>query len=59
MEKGCMTVKEAQAYLKIGTTKMHNLIKDPSFPCVRLGRRVIVLPIAEIDRWLNEQAKRT
>ena len=54
---GCYTLKEAKAYLKIGTNKMSNLLKDPSFPCVRLGRRVIV-PVVELERWLSEQARR-
>ena len=56
MEKGCMTVKEAQEYLKIGSTKMHSLLRSPSFPCVRLGRRVII-PVLELERWLSEQAR--
>ena len=54
MEQGYLTVKETQDYLKIGSTKMSLLLKEEGFPCVRLGRRVLIIKDA-LDRWMYER----
>lgn len=34
---------------------IEQLIADDGFPCVRIGRRLLV-PVAKADRWLEERA---
>ena len=55
MENGYLTVKETREYLKIGSTKMSRLLKEEGFPCVRLGRRVLVIKDA-LDKWMLNRA---
>ena len=55
MEQGYLTIKEAQKYLKIGTTKMSLLLKEDGFPYVRLGRRVLIIKDA-LDRWIYDRS---
>jgi len=55
MDQSYLTVKEAQKYLKIGSTKMSFLLKEEGFPCVRLGRRVLIIKDA-LDRWMYERS---
>lgn len=55
MNQGYLTVKEAQQYLKIGSTKMSLLLREEGFPCVRLGRRVLIIKDA-LDRWMYDHS---
>ena len=55
MDQHYLTVKEAQQYLKIGSTKMSLLLKEEGFPCVHLGRRVLIIKDA-LDRWMYEHS---
>ena len=55
MDQHYLTVKETKEYLKIGSTKMSFLLKEEGFPCVRLGRRVLIIKDA-LDRWMYEHS---
>ncbi len=52
-----LTVKETQNYLKIGANKMNLLLKEEGFPCVRLGKRILVIK-EKLDAWMDKQAAR-
>ena len=49
-----LTVKEAQKYLKIGANKMSLLLRADGFPCVRLGKRILIIR-EKLDEWMNSQ----
>lgn len=53
MEKTTMTVKELAIQLGISIPKAYELIKDPSFPSIKIGSRIIV-PIEEYKKWLRD-----
>jgi excisionase family DNA binding protein len=55
MAAGYLTVKETKDYLKIGSTKMSLLLKEDNFPCVRLGRRVLIIKDA-LDQWMLKRS---
>lgn len=51
-----MTVKELQNYLHIGKDKAYELVKDKSFPSLRIGGRYYVLK-SEFAEWLHKQGR--
>jgi len=51
-----LTVKETQQYLKIGANKMNLLLREDGFPCVRLGKRVLVIR-EKLDAWMNSHVE--
>lgn len=53
MELKIITVKELATILKIGRDKAYALIKNPSFPAIRIGNRYIVTEQA-LSNWLVE-----
>ena len=55
MEKTTMTVKELAIQLGISIPKAYELIRNPSFPSIKIGSRIIV-PIEEYKRWLKESS---
>ncbi|MCL6445686.1 MAG: helix-turn-helix domain-containing protein [Alicyclobacillus sp.] len=48
----CLTPEEARALLRIGRTRMYELCHDPSFPCFRIGSRILI-PRDRLLRWLD------
>jgi hypothetical protein len=52
-----LTVQDAAAALSLGYDIFHRDV-EPQLKIVRLGRRKIV-PVAELQRWLDENAERT
>ena len=55
MDNRYLTVKETREYLKIGSTKLSHLLKEDGFPCVRLGRRVLIIKDA-LDEWMHKHS---
>ena len=55
MENENFTVREMASYLRIGTTKAYQMLKEPGFPVVRFGK-LYVIPRAELDKWVAQQA---
>lgn len=56
MEKLAISIEEFANATGIGRSKAFELARQPGFPVVRLGRR-IVIPVDALKAWLEEQAK--
>ena len=54
-EKLAYNAKEAAAALGISLPKFYELSNRTDFPCVRIGRRVIV-PVDSLREWLAKEA---
>jgi excisionase family DNA binding protein len=52
-----LTVEQAAAALSVSYDTFHEQI-EPGLRIVRLGRRKLI-PVAELERWLAENAERT
>ncbi|HHY14246.1 MAG TPA: helix-turn-helix domain-containing protein [Thermoanaerobacterales bacterium] len=52
-----MTVKELQDYLGIGRCKAYELVNEPDFPILRIGRSIRV-PKEQLEEWIVEQVER-
>ena len=50
-----LTNKEVQAYLQISYQTLWRLMKNDSFPYIKLPRRLL-FDLAAVDRWLDERA---
>ena len=48
-------VAELAKRLGINLNSAYALTKRPDFPAVRVSPRRIVIPIAGLEKWLNEQ----
>lgn len=55
MEKLAYNVKEAAATLGISLPTFYELSNRADFPCVRIGRRIIV-PVDSLRAWLAKEA---
>lgn len=55
MEKVVLSMEEFAAVMGIGRNKAFELTREPGFPTVRLGRR-IVIPVDALKLWLDKQA---
>lgn len=56
-----LTVKELQAFLKIGTNAAYNLIHSNGFPVIRIGQTYRI-PTKAFQEWLHKNqvpARRT
>jgi excisionase family DNA binding protein len=49
-----ITIEETMGMLRIGRTKLHNLIKKEGLPVHRIGRRVLIDP-DELKPWLAQR----
>ena len=54
METKLLTINEVAQVLRCSRQYMYRLIKDPTFPKVKIGRHYLV-PEDELDRWIHEQ----
>lgn len=52
-----LTVKELQDYLGIGRSKAYELVNEPDFPTLRIGRNIRV-PKEQLVEWIVEQVER-
>jgi excisionase family DNA binding protein len=51
-----MTVPEAARYLRIGRSKLYQLLAAGTLPSVRIGS-VLRVPRAGVDAWLESETK--
>jgi excisionase family DNA binding protein len=51
-----LTIPEVAAMLKIGRTKVYELIKTDNFPFVQIGSAKRV-PIVSLNEWLKQRQK--
>ena len=54
-ERLAVGIDEAAEMLGVGRSTLHRYVRAGLIPHVRIGRR-IVIPLAALERWLNEQA---
>ncbi len=52
-EEEVFTIAQVQKHLKIGKTKVHDLIATRSIPSFRVGRAVRVMK-KDLDRYIEE-----
>lgn len=51
MEKTTMSVQELSAQMGISLPKAYELVKEPDFPTIRIGARILI-PIEAYRDWL-------
>lgn len=51
-----LTIKDAAALLGIGRTKMFELLSEGNIPRVRLGPRIVRIPLDGLKGWLDGEA---
>lgn len=51
MEKTTMSVQELSAQMGISLPKSYELVKEPGFPTIRIGARILI-PIEAYKEWL-------
>ena len=57
-EKAVLRVKELSEYLGIGLNSAYELVRQPDFPAIRVGKRKIIVPIEALERWLNTNTQK-
>jgi len=56
IKKFALNLSELQVALGIGRSKAFELTRQPGFPAVRIGRRILI-PVDALNEWLAEQVK--
>ena len=51
MEKTTMSVQELSAQMGISLPKAYEFVKEPGFPTIRIGTRILI-PIEAYKEWL-------
>lgn len=51
MEKTTMSVREMADRMGISLPKAYELVKEPDFPSIRIGTRILI-PIEAFNEWL-------
>ena len=57
MEKLTYNSKEAAAALGVSLPTMYDIMNRKDFPCVRIGRRVLI-PVDGLRAWLQKESSR-
>ena len=52
-----LTVKELQDYLGIGRSKAYELVNEPNFPTLRIGRSIRI-PKDQLEEWIKKSLKK-
>ena len=52
MEKSTMSVQELSAHMGISLPKAYELVKEPGFPTLRIGTRILI-PVEGFKAWLR------
>lgn len=52
-----MSVPEAAAHLGVSTSKMYEIVRIQGFPCIRIGRRVLVNR-KKFEEWIDEMTEK-
>ncbi len=55
MEKSTMSVQELSAQMGISLPKAYELVKQPGFPILRIGTRILV-PVEDFHDWLMKKS---
>ena len=58
MEKSTMSVQELSIKLGISLSKAYELVKQPGFPVLRIGTRILI-PIDAYKQWLADQSAKS
>lgn len=51
MEKTTMSVQELSAQMSISLPKAYELVKEPGFPTIKVGARILI-PVEAFREWL-------
>lgn len=54
-KKRTMTVKEFASLMGIGYIKAYELTRSKDFPCIRVGKKILVIT-SKIDEWIENTA---
>lgn len=57
MEKMAMSVREMSLRMGISLPKAYELVKEPGFPTIRVGTRIII-PTEPFKEWLAAESNR-
>lgn len=49
-----LTIKELQDYLKISRSKAYELVNEPEFPTLRIGKNIRI-PKDQLEEWILEK----
>lgn len=52
VERKTVSVEEAGRILGVGRVKAYELVKEGKLPCLKLGTRKFVVPLAALDKYL-------
>lgn len=55
MEKTTISVAELSMQMGISLPKAYELVKQPGFPTIRVGARILI-PVDAFNRWLDNQS---
>ena len=55
MERTTMSVQELSMQMGISLPKAYELVKQPGFPSIRIGTRILI-PIDAYQQWLMKQS---
>lgn len=58
MEKSTLSVQELSIQLGISLPKAYELVKQPGFPAIRIGTRILI-PIDAYKQWLADQSAKS
>ena len=56
MDKSTMSVQELSAHMGISLPKAYELVKQPGFPTLRIGTRILI-PVEGFHAWLRAKSK--
>ena len=57
MEKTTISVAELSMQMGISLPKAYELVKQPGFPTIRVGTRILI-PVDAFNRWLESQSQK-
>ena len=57
MEKTTISVGELSIQMGISLPKAYELVKQPGFPTIRVGARILI-PVDAFNRWLDSQSQK-
>ena len=57
LEKAAISVDEMSEQLGITRSQAYEIVKQKDFPCIRIGRRIIIQTVT-FKEWLVESSKK-
>ena len=58
MEEYYYTIRDIQNILRIGRTNSYDLIRQPDFPKIKLGKKYLI-PKSEFEKFMNRNLYKT